>query len=271
MKKTTKRLLLAALFLGVIGISFGIVSLCSGFRADDFRKAMENGSFQSAGGDLIGHAGVIASDLADHTSDFDETYTGIDSLRLDVGVAECTFYQSEDDTWRIKGYELPSGFTSKQRGGTLKVECKKAFWSFFGVNRGAKLEICIPKDQSLKEARLEIGVGSLSSAGAVLVCDRLDVDCGVGECELLADVRKSADISGGVGSVRLTLIGQEYDFNYDLDCGIGEIEIGEKDYSGLGNDTKLDNGADKNVDIDCGIGSVEVLFEKETETQNEAF
>ena len=60
----------------------------------------------------------------------------------------------------------------------------------------------------------------------------------------------------------MTLQDSEDSYNYKFDSGVGGVTIGESDYSGLGKNKNIDNGAGKTISIECGVGNVEVLFER---------
>lgn len=269
MKKMTKVLLALALVCGITGGAFGIVSLCSGFRMEEFRTALADGRFQMAGvTDWTDDVGSIVTDITAERSNFEETYSGVESLKLDIGVAKCTFLPSDSKEWKVIGYDVPSRFRCRQRSGTLDISCRQAFWSFLNIgNSGPELEIWIPRSQLLEEVQIDAGVGDLSAAEGILWCERLEIDCGVGDCDIRADIEESAEIDGGVGRVQLELVGQEQDFDYEIDCGVGSVDIGEKRYSELGSETKIDNDADKTIKIECGVGSVEVRFEDRSDEE----
>lgn len=264
MKKMTKVLLVAALGCGVAGTSFAVVSLLTGFRAGDFRTAVENGRFELAGTDWIEQAGAIVTDRVADEFDFEETYADVDALSLDVGVASCIILPGDGDEWTVTGYNLPSRFQSSLDGGTLDISCDAKSWSFFGLGKQtAILEIRAPRSGALREVRIDVGAGTVE-AQEMLVCEELEVSCGVGTCDIYADVTRSAEIDCGIGDVKLTLAGQLQDFEYDLDCGIGEITLDGQKYSGFGDDTQLTYGADKDVSIDCSIGRVVLSFDNES-------
>lgn len=252
MKKATKFLLVASLACGIAGGACGIASLCAGFSVNEFHDVMEEADFPQ---------GSVQAFLKAGTANFEEAYTDIDSLELDIGVAECTVYQGDTDEWRVIGRNLPLASQCRKQGGTLEVSCRKNFWSFDFGNPDAELEIWIPKSQTAKKIRIDAGVGDLNAASAALRCEKLDIDCGIGDCDVLVDAEERVEIDGGVGSVCLTLIGEEEDFNYDVDCGVGTVKLGEKKYSELGSDMKIDNDAKKDVRIECGVGDVTVRFE----------
>lgn len=265
MKKSTKTLLMASFAMLIVGAAFGIVSFCFGFEVEAFREAVDEGKFQVIG--PSGWSGDVkdwVSDLTTENVEFSESYTGIDSLDLEIGTAECMIIPYSGKEWKVSGYNLPSRFTCKKSGKTLKIDSSKSGFRFFNFGGdNAVLELYIPKTQCADKIKINAGVGSVGTVDGILVCDELDLDCGVGECVIRADIRKKGEIEGGVGSISLTLVGEEQDYNYDIDCGVGSIDIEDNHYSELGNKKKIDNGADRDLEIDCGVGSVEIYFEEE--------
>lgn len=67
----------------------------------------------------------------------------------------------------------------------------------------------------------------------------------------------------GVGTLTVTALGNETDYNYTVDCGIGTVRLGDRSYSGLDRSASVDNGADKTVAADCGIGMISLDFAQE--------
>lgn len=269
MKKTTKFLLMAAFSFFIVGAAFGVVSICLGFRPDEFRAAAEDGRLRFPGSaKWTGNIRGWVSDLTTDCYDFEETYTDVEALDLEVGAADCRLILYEGDTWKVAGYQVPSRFKCRQSGKTLKIDCSKNGWGFlnFGMTN-TELAIYIPRSQALRTVKLDVGVGSLETEDGVLKCDKLELDCGVGECTVRADIGQKGDIDGGVGNITLTLIGKEQDFNYDIDYGVGSVEVGKSSYSGLGGDRKIDNDADRDLEIDCGVGNIVIDFETEEEVQ----
>lgn len=264
MKKSTKRMLIFALILFMMGGAFGIASICMGFRSDDFHAVMEDGRFDFSKASKWGkQISSFFGGAAAGKTEFDERYSEIESLDLEIGAADCTIIPSDTGEWRVSGNKLPDGFQCVQQGDKLVINCNSSFINFFGVGTSnAELTIEIPDSQLLKEVRIDMGVGDLSGDAGMIRCEKMDIDSGVGDCELWADVTETITIDGGIGDISLKLYGEEEDFNYDIDCGIGSIDIGEKRYDSLGAEAKTDHGAEKKVKIDSGIGSVKVWFEK---------
>ena len=64
-----------------------------------------------------------------------------------------------------------------------------------------------------------------------------------------------------MGELKLTLVGTQTDFNYDLSCGMGELKVGDDSYNGLAQEKQINNNAAKNMELECAMGSIVVEFE----------
>lgn len=261
MKRSTRKLLTAALICFVIGAAFGISGFCTGFHVSDFQNAVEEGYFTIAGpvGEKVGS---FVTDVTASARSYDGTFTGVEKLKLDTGVADCRIIPYDGDTWKVTGSNLPSSFKCRQKGSELKIDSSNS-WRIFGFDSGhVRLEIYIPQSQEVEKIEIDAGVGNLEAGDEFLKCRELDIDSGVGDCTIRADITKKLDIDGGVGEIRLTLKGGEEDFNYDIDSGIGGLDIGGAHHSGLGNEEKIHNDASKDIILDTGVGAVTIGFEQ---------
>lgn len=272
--RTTKLLLTLALAFFIAGAALGIASLSAGFSYREFVQNMESGRFTLIGpGERIWKTldglGVLQGEAGGGKT-FTQTYTGVRALRLKAGQADCEIIPCDGSEWKVEGGHLTSRFECKLDDEKLCIDCGSPLLSFMRSSDNAvKLTLYVPQDQILEKVDIEAGVGTVAMEedGAFLSCDELDLECGVGEINLCADIREKAKIEGGVGEVCVTLAGKEEDFNYKAQYGIGSVTIDGEEYSGLGGRHKADNGAKKDVKIECGVGEVELMF-KEDETQS---
>lgn len=281
MKKSTKWLLLAALVFFAAGAAFGIASLCAGFRYSEFERAVEAGEFTFPAPGQIRAA--LSGGRILRGKDFGQAYDGVRSLRLDTGLADCTITLYGGTEWKVSGSGLTSQFRCRQDGDTLRINGGRHFWNLFGAGseKAGKLEVLIPEDQVLEEARISIGIGRFQAADEenFLRCRELELDCGVGGTVVFADVQEKADVDCGVGSVRLTLAGSREDFDCDIDDGIGSVTVSEQhsqaphgsqeeEHHGEEHQEEENReeghhegrGAGKKLEIDGGVGPVEIVF-----------
>lgn len=263
MKRMTKLLLKTAFIFLITGAAFGVASLCLGFRPVQFRDAIEEGRFELIGSSAKNWSirewipGWNVGEV-----DVDQTYEDVRLLDLDVGAADCRIIVTDEDTWKVTGYNVPSGFRYEQSGKILKINSRVSSWGIWNLGRSdAQLEIRIPGDQIIDTLEIDMGAGNLTVEDGVIKCKKLDVNCGMGNCSIRADIRKEGSIDAGVGNIDLTLTGDIQDFDYEIDCGIGRVDIGDEHYSNLGTRKIIDNHASGKLDIDCGVGSVNIDFE----------
>lgn len=276
MKRMTKFCLMAALGFGIVGGACGIGSFCTGFTIDSFVQAVNSGEFQadSVTGDIKngvtkiteyrtndeGKAYVTESVQKD-TAEIEHVFEEIENLEIKVGAAACRMILWPEETWSVKGYNLPDGFIKKSQNGDLEIDCTENH-SFLKKQEDMELEIYIPADTVLKEVELKSGVGEITVENGFLKCRELKLECGVGTCDIYADAEKEIQIEGGVGEVYLTLSGKETDYDYELECGLGSIQLGEENYEGAGIKRKIDHQASCEVQVECGIGNIEIFFEE---------
>lgn len=260
MKKFTKFLCGTALVFAVTGCAFCIASICAGFGSSDMQQVMSAGSrqLQEAKHLLNGHgSGPVSQDEAG----YEDSYTDIRDLKIDAAVAECLLVPYDGEEIEVTGYRLPSGFVCEQSGSTLHIKTSKQVLDYFSFRQEASsLEIRIPERLIFENLEIDAGVGEVSTDGMVS-CRKADVECGVGSCMLQLNVRDKLDLNCGVGEIDLILAGQKKDYNYKMECGIGSIQIDGDTFSELGGKQKIDHGTDREIDVECGIGSVSILFE----------
>lgn len=262
MKRSTKALLMAALCFAITGGAFCIVSICTGFTVESFQNAVNDGDFILIGSeDAAKEVNSFVTDISEDSVDVVQSYRDVESLKLQVGAAKCRIILWDEEEWKVQGINMPASFTAKKSGGWLKVNCTYSGMKFWENRSDTMLEIYVPKDAILDKVELESGVGEISIEDGFLICEKLELECGVGECDIYADVQKEARIEGGVGAVRLTLAGEQQDYDFDLECGLGSVKLGEREFEGAGVDRRIDNGAGREICVECGIGSVEILFE----------
>lgn len=132
----------------------------------------------------------------------------------------------------------------------------------------SEMDICVGAGSVSVQSELyadkldvEIGAGEFISEEAV-ISSQLDIEVGAGSAEFQKVTANKIDGECGIGSLSISLTGQETDYNYKLECGIGDIAIGDEDYSGLAREKKITNsGASGEIDLECGIGEIEIDFE----------
>ena len=135
---------------------------------------------------------------------------------------------------------------------------------FSGFLKKSKLKIQIPRDYVFETAKIDSGVGKVSTDG--LKAKDLSLSLGVGEVEMKNLTVEGADIDCGIGKVTLELTGVETDYKFKVDHGLGAIYL---------NDEKVDDDAtiekgDYKIDVDGGIGEVNIRTAAEKKPEVES-
>lgn len=250
MKKFTKICLILAAALGCLGLVFCITAYALGA---DFRNL-------SVWYDENTHR-FYTEDMVEVDSEYEERFSGIDELELDIANVDMTILPGESDEFVVRASSVSRHFSCAQEGNTLKIKSKRK--NVFGINLTDKgivssMVVEVPKGTIFKEFDVEAGVGSVVATD--IRTQELDIECGVGSIEFSGTVDKKCSVECGVGEVTLSLAGGEEDFNYEVECGIGEILLGNQEFSGIGNERRINNGADKKMSLECGVGSISVSF-----------
>ena len=223
---------------------------------------------------------------------------GSDVERIDIelgGYILDTAY-SEDDNYYIST-DNADKIQCYTENGVLKLKAVNGSSRLSVGNIGERqITLCIPKDKFIESLELELGAGQVTlnginagevslevGAGQIFVnnirakelevsvgagqvelwgveVDKLDAEIGMGELAGSVDIKKSADLECSMGNMELTLMGSQQDFNYQLEVAAGNIEVGRNSYSGLANEQKVNNGADKDIAIECSMGNITIEF-----------
>lgn len=248
MKRFAKVSLIIAAVLAVAGISFCIAGAVCGV---DYEKLREIPVY----GKKVQELAVTA---VPEGNEFEETYSGIRNLELDIGVTTVEITDSSDDMFHVYGSNLDSSFECRQDGDTLEIESERK--GRLNKKLDEKVIIEVPEGTVFEEVELTVGIGELEAES--LYCRDLSIDCGMGSVCINGRVDGNCEIDCGVGEVSVNLENAESDFDYDIQCGIGEIILGETSYSGISKEKEIDNHAEKDMNVECGVGSVVIIFGK---------
>ena len=216
--------------------------------------------------------------VADNSYSKDFSFDNIDSLYITVGVGEFNVIPWDKNVFKIKITGV-GACRYYERGSTLHVDgFDFTGWTTTNLNtRNNKMTLYVPESIYYDEINIEVGVGSLDISGLTsrrlrsdsgvgslnmngMSTERLTMTNGIGEAKFRGVVNGDVSVDTGIGSVRLQIEGNENDFNYDISCSIGSVVVGKQSYSGLANDRRINNNADKNMRLNCAIGEITVTF-----------
>lgn len=116
--------------------------------------------------------------------------------------------------------------------------------------------------QGNKIGTLDISIGGGSAELRETQVDTLTVEVGMGSMEFDGSLQNKGDVECGMGSITMQLDGKDTDFNYDIESAMGSVTIGTREYGGLAQGRKINNGAAKKITIECAMGSIEISFSK---------
>lgn len=108
---------------------------------------------------------------------------------------------------------------------------------------------------------LEVNVGMGQIDMTDITVQNLDAEVGAGGMTAKGMVKGDAGVKCSMGSLDLQLQGSEADFNYHLTGTMGNISLGGQDYSGVGMQRDIDNGAEKSLTAECAMGNISIRFE----------
>lgn len=221
---------------------------------------------------------------------------GITQLQVQVGGCSMEIQKSEDDCFRVEADGMRK-FQGYVEDDTLVICGTSKAGSDDQGNLGGSICLYVPAGYSFDNVTLDLGAGSLSveelqtekleanvGAGKMafvkLNADQATLDCGAGQMTVEELNSRVTEVSVGMGSVRLTgdvterltgdcsmgelkltLAGEQNDFNYDLSCGMGALKVGSDSYNGMAQEKQINNQAAKDMELDCAMGSVKVEFE----------
>lgn len=175
-----------------------------------------------------------------------------------------------------------------------RVSVEEEYRPTFGVGEKAYLTLTVPTDKSFKDIEIKAGAGRVDietlsaekvefdfgagevtidelyvtettdidgGAGSIEIASGslsdLDLDMGVGELDLCSALVGRNEISCGVGSVKVTLLGPDSDYAVSVSKGLGTVQVGGKD---VHDGETIGNGANQ-IHVSGGVGEILVLFE----------
>lgn len=221
---------------------------------------------------------------------FAETYTNVERIYVDSASSNIVIKPGNE--FKVEANNLKNSFSSKARNGELRVKEEKAW--FWNNNASGEIVIYVPHTITLDELKIDSGAGKINiadikayefdldqGAGVVTienskfsktdidggageikvknsVLNNLKMNAGIGRIEIEAEIAGNSKIDCGIGEMKITLLGNEEDYNIKAEKGIGNIRINSKNQE---NDINYGNGKNK-LKLEGGMGSIEVEFSK---------
>ena len=281
MKRFTKIFLITAAVLGGLGVlGIGIGLMLGGFPWQPAR--FEHQKYET---ETYGEKKQDEKKQKGQTSG-GPYGTEIQTLELDIRYGDVRIAAADGDSISVQA-ENPGKYFKEtvEDGDTLVLLDERP-----AREKELVLTVLLP-ERMLKEISIDLGAGVLSAerleaqdismdlgagqgnVNRVIAGDDAELSVGAGELQVAYFRGNALDVDCGTGRLILCAEGTEADYNYTLECGIGAVQIGERDYSGIGHEESVDHGAAKDIDVECGIGEVTVTFtgthgEHKTQTES---
>lgn len=154
-----------------------------------------------------------------------ESYSGVREVELEMAVGNVTVEHHDGDTIEVEtvGVAEELKFHSYMEENTLKLEAKKRVTGIEGAEDGT-VYLRIPRDLSLDEVFLQVGVGELQvediSAGDLSVevgvgngvvhnfqATEASLECGTGTLEATGSATQELDMENDVGNIIYHAVG----------------------------------------------------------------
>lgn len=228
-----------------------------------------------------------------HTGDVEKHMVGTDIRTLDIEAGGCEFVleESADENFYIQAKTIGK-FQCYVKDDALYVKSSQI------LDNSGKIVLYVPAAYQFEKVDVELGAGVLQMD--VLETDEADFEVGAGQItmnflradgckfdvgmgEILVDDMQVNNVNAEVGmghllmrgtvfgdlkgecamgSMEVYLSGQEEDFDYTFAAAMGNVTVDGRDYSGLAQEKKVNNGADKEIKLECLMGNVLVEFEE---------
>lgn len=137
--------------------------------------------------------------------------------------------------------------------GTGKIEIDKLSTQKLYLDLGSG-NLVANQLEVLEKGEIDGGVGEIEVKQGLLY--NLDLDMGVGNATLNSYLLGKSDISVGVGSINLNLMGNKDEYNITVDKEIGSVKM---EGTEIRSNTHYGNGSNL-IQIDGGIGNIDIDF-----------
>lgn len=221
------------------------------------------------------------------TKNFYEEYNSVKEIYIDSGASKIIMKKGE--IFSVNGENVLESFESKLNNNVLKIKEKTTkLWNqeYKGVititvneNMLDNLEIDHGAGKlsvdgiNAYEFELEHGAGQVElnnvefqktsidgGAGEIIIASSklkdLDLDIGAGKTTIEAYIEGKSEINCGVGSLNITLLGNQEDYQIKVSKGVGSIKVNNENQK---NNQVFGNGRNT-VELNGGVGSIDVNF-----------
>lgn len=216
----------------------------------------------------------------------------IQKLEIELGGGSLSIVTSKDDLFYFEGKDADQ-VQIYMKDHVLRIKAMKT--KNYDLNM--KLTLYVPDDYSFQEMEANIGAGVMEAekcfaeklkielgAGKIelenIHCSKLEASVGAGHLKLqdffveeYAEVvlgaghiegtgifDNNADLTCSMGAIHLHLQEKLEEHDYSIQCAAGKVQVGEKEYSTLSSQERIENGAENQIDVHCSLGSITINF-----------
>ena len=291
MNKRWKAFWVVILIVFVLGAGMMVSGVVLGASVGELRREFQLGSLQIGATQIVSlpfGRGIIGDDWAiGELSDEVVRFSDIEQLELDITILTVIVREHEEDEVIIDSgrlsRDLQRRLTVNQSGNRLVIRNdERQARNLRGLNLAGnnQLMILIPSDVVFTSVDISVGVGTLEVEHLSAVEMSVDVgvgeavfrsfsaryatvECGVGRVELNGSVEDRISFNNGIGETVFRSTGRKSDHDMTLSSGIGAITVDGFSQGGLGNNSRINSGAETKIIVENGIGSVDISFQAE--------
>lgn len=271
--KNKKNLIILAICMIFIGIFLLASAFMAGARID---TAMENVKEFFGDSNNLKYKEDYIEPMDKEIVPMGESFPAslIKNLEIEIEAAEVKIISGND--FQVKSTENICKI--KQSSDDLKISTeRKGFGIFKFFDRVPKIQITVPVNVQLDNLDIELGAGQLISDAGIktqtgklkigageckiknlMVIDGLDVECGAGSVQIEGAITGKSSVECGMGEVKMNLLGNPQDYDYNLKVGMGSVKFNDTEISGLGGNTKSSYSAKNSFKVECGMGAVNI-------------
>lgn len=217
----------------------------------------------------------------------------VHDLEIEIGAAALYIKESEDDVFRLDA-DIKGKVKCYVKDGKLILKNSRRRHY---VNQNEIIYLYVPKNTTFGKTDIGLGAGEIIAgqlksrevdveigAGQFLCsnieAEEMDADIGVGQLEIEngtivkgdftigvgsmnydGEIKGDLEVDCSIGSAEFYLRDREENHNYDVSADLGTVNIGDRSYSSLSNDTWIDNNANSTYSLKSSMGSISINFQ----------
>lgn len=284
MKRGTKIWLIVALIFGIIGGGLCLSAVILGVSYDDVRTMVYDGDFTWQIGPfrILRILNVkeeksslekwVDADGQEKVTLFEDT----ELLQIDMDYGSLIVKASDSgETW-LDGGDDAEYFEWSYDGSTLAVRNRERNFDWFNMDV-PKATLYIPSGSNFEYVDIGVDAGSCTMeipvrCGAMAVdvdagsanlknvtTDWLELDCDAGKIVFKGKALNGGDVDVDAGTIEMELTGADItDYNYDIYVNAGSLSINDKSFSGLEEQTYINNNGAADWALGCDAGKISI-------------